>query len=74
MAKSLRATSKKVNKSNLRKRVFGPIEAARLERLSKKQQEIVSSSKPERTEMQVDSTDGTALRSRWSSARLTNYQ
>lgn len=54
MAKSARASSNKTNKSHLRARVFSPIEAARLERLAKKQQEIVASAKPERAEMQVD--------------------
>lgn len=43
MAKSLRARSKKVNRSKLRTTVFGPIEDARTERLSTKLIELALS-------------------------------
>lgn len=46
MAKGLRASSKKANKSLLRQNVFGPIEAARKERLSAKLLELASKSSP----------------------------
>ena len=45
MAKGLRASSKKANKSNLRSKVFGPVEEARNERLSKKLLELAKSPK-----------------------------
>lgn len=44
MAKGLRASTKKANKSLLRQNVFGPIEAARKERLSAKLLELASKS------------------------------
>lgn len=47
MAKGLRASTKKANKSLLRQNVFGPIEAARKERLSAKLLELASKSSPE---------------------------
>lgn len=34
MAKSARASSRKTNRTNLRNKVFGPVAAARLDRLS----------------------------------------
>lgn len=44
MAKGLRASSKKANRSLLRQNVFGPVEAARKERLSAKLLELASTS------------------------------
>lgn len=46
MAKGLRASTKKANKSLLRQNVFGPVEAARKERLSAKLIELASKSSP----------------------------
>jgi Protein of unknown function (DUF2423) len=46
MAKSLRSSVIKTNKTKLRARVFAPIEKARNERLSKKLLEIASQPKP----------------------------
>lgn len=46
MAKGLRASTKKANKSLLRQNVFGPVEAARKERLSAKLLELASKSSP----------------------------
>lgn len=54
MAKSARATSVKKNKSALKKKVFGPVEAARNERLGAKLLELASKAKPPRPEMEVD--------------------
>jgi hypothetical protein len=55
MAKSSRASVKKRNNRQLAKRVFGPVEAARNERLSAKLMELASQPKPEReVEMMVD--------------------
>jgi hypothetical protein len=42
MAKGLRASTKKSNKSSLREKVFGPVENARKERLSAKLLELAS--------------------------------
>ena len=47
MAKSARASSRKANNQRLKKNVFGPIEAARAERLSAKLLELAS--KPKET-------------------------
>lgn len=44
MAKGLRASTKKANKTLLRQNIFGPIEAARKERLSAKLLELASKS------------------------------
>ena len=63
MAKGLRASVNKRNKSKLRDRVFGPVEAARTERLSAKLLELAQQPKPARdTEMLVDgkSSEGVA--------------
>lgn len=54
MAKSARATSIKKNKSGLKKKVFGPVEAARNERLSAKLLELAQQPKPLRAEMEVE--------------------
>ena len=42
MAKGLRSSIKKSNKSSLRRKVFGPVESARKERLSAKLLELAS--------------------------------
>lgn len=47
MAKSVRASVSKRNSANLRKKVFGPVDAARTERLSAKLQELASQPKPD---------------------------
>lgn len=44
MAKGLRASTKKANKTLLRQNIFGPIEAARKKRLSAKLLELASKS------------------------------
>jgi hypothetical protein len=54
MAKGLRASVNKSNKSRLRSRVFDPVETARTERLSAKLLELASQPKPERAEMDLD--------------------
>ena len=51
MAKSARASSKKVNHTKLRARVFGPVEKARAERIHAKLLETIRQPKPEKTEM-----------------------
>lgn len=47
MAKSARASVKKHNKTNLRHRVFAPVEQARNERLNAKLLELASQPKPD---------------------------
>ncbi len=42
MAKGLRSSTKKANRTQLRSRVFGPVEEARKERLSAKLLELAS--------------------------------
>lgn len=51
MAKSARASSKKVNHKKLRARVFAPVEKARAERLHAKLLETIQQPKPEQTKM-----------------------
>ncbi|KAK7908338.1 hypothetical protein PG985_015641 [Apiospora marii] len=46
MAKSSRASTIKANNQRLKRNVFGPVEAARLERLSAKMREIAAQPKP----------------------------
>lgn len=46
MAKGLRSSTKKANKSKLRSKVFGPVEGARKERLSAKLLDLASHSRP----------------------------
>lgn len=53
MAKSARASSKKVNHTKLRARVFGPAEKARAERIHAKLLQTIQQSKPEKTEMDI---------------------
>ncbi|KAF2114882.1 hypothetical protein BDV96DRAFT_576058 [Lophiotrema nucula] len=61
MAKGLRSSVKKSNRTKLRQRVFGPVEQARTERLHAKLLEAVQQPKPERpAKMEIDSTEGTA--------------
>ncbi|KAL7894188.1 hypothetical protein HDV63DRAFT_390028 [Trichoderma sp. SZMC 28014] len=57
MAKSSRASSKKFNNQRLAANVFGPVEAARQERLSAKLLELARQAKPEPAEMKVDDAD-----------------
>ena len=59
MAKSLRARTKKSNKTKLRNRVFGPIEAARTERLSMKLLKIATGPQPKA------GVDGMQVQSDW---------
>lgn len=42
MAKGLRASTKKANRAKLRSKVFGPVEDARMQRLSSRLMEIAS--------------------------------
>jgi hypothetical protein len=46
MAKGLRSSVKKANRSKLRSRVFGPVEDARTQRLSAKLLELATQPKP----------------------------
>ncbi|KAI1437691.1 hypothetical protein GGR50DRAFT_691959 [Xylaria sp. CBS 124048] len=50
MAKSARASSRKVNNQRLKAKVFGPVETARNARLSAKLLELAAAPKPERPE------------------------
>lgn len=61
MAKSVRASVSKRNRANLRKKVFGPLNDARTERLSAKLQELASQPRPEKEEMDVESTEAGML-------------
>lgn len=55
MAKGLRSSTRKANNQRLKKNVFGPVEAARAERLSAKLMELANQPKPQRdTEMKTD--------------------
>lgn len=56
MAKSARASSRKANNRRLKKNVFGPVEAARVERLSAKLQALVAQERP-RKEADVNMID-----------------
>ncbi|KAF2637789.1 hypothetical protein P280DRAFT_509510 [Massarina eburnea CBS 473.64] len=61
MAKGLRSSVKKSNRSKLRTRVFQPVEDARLDRLHAKLLAVAAQPKPEnpkKNEMEVDTTDG----------------
>ncbi|KAJ4354005.1 uncharacterized protein N0V89_005737 [Didymosphaeria variabile] len=61
MAKGLRSSVKKSNRSKLRTRVFEPVENARLERLHQKLLETAQQPKPETAkekEMDVDAVEG----------------
>lgn len=63
MAKSVRASVSKRNRANLRKKVFGPVDNARTERLAAKLQELASQTRPkgpERPDMDI-TADGTGM-------------
>ncbi len=60
MAKSARASSRKANNQRLKANVFGPVEAARADRLSAKLLELASQPEPEKpkaSEMRVVDDD-----------------
>ena len=62
MAKSARASRVKTNRTNIRKRVFGPVEDARMKRLSAKLMQIATEPKPEQPEgMDVDGSENTGM-------------
>ncbi|KAH8673692.1 hypothetical protein BX600DRAFT_455978 [Xylariales sp. PMI_506] len=50
MAKSSRASTRKTNNQRLKAKVFGPVEAARIERLSSKLLELAAQPKPPKPE------------------------
>jgi hypothetical protein len=54
MAKGLRSSTKKTNRSKLRAKVFGPVEAARTERLSVKLLELARMSTDNKVENHLD--------------------
>lgn len=54
MAKSARASITKRNNQRLKKKVFGPVESARNERLNAKLLELASQPKPPRSEMEIE--------------------
>ncbi|KAK5134899.1 hypothetical protein LTR08_005989 [Meristemomyces frigidus] len=58
MAKSARASSVKKNNTGLKKRVFGPVEIARSERLSAKLLALAQQPKPPRPEKMEVEKDG----------------
>ncbi len=61
MAKGARASTIKTNNAALKRKVFGPVENARTERLSAKLLELASQPKPKPVEQDVmmDSEEGT---------------
>ena len=54
MAKSLRSSTRKANNAQLKKSVFGPIEAARADRLSAKLLELAAQPKPKAPEKDAE--------------------
>lgn len=60
MAKGARASTKKANNVRLKSKVFGPVESARVERLSAKLLELASQAKPEpaKADVEMDAEDG----------------
>ncbi|EHA54050.1 hypothetical protein MCOR27_007000 [Pyricularia oryzae] len=60
MAKSLRASSRKANNQRLKRNVFGPVEAARNERLSAKLMEIATQPKEAKMEDAAPESDENA--------------
>lgn len=63
MAKGLRSSTKKSNRTALRSKVFEPVENARLERIHQKMLETAQQPKPEnpkKNEMELDAPEGTA--------------
>ena len=63
MAKSSRASSRKANNQRLAAKVFGPVEDARVERLSARLLEAARQPKPETSDVKMDaeSTDQTSF-------------
>jgi hypothetical protein len=64
MAKSARSSVKKTNRTNLRARVYGPVDSARTERLHAKLLELAQQPKPEppkKADMEVDSAEGNTV-------------
>lgn len=58
MAKGLRSSVKKTNRSKLKSNVFGPIEDERAARLSAKLMELASQPRSSNTEMEIDTGAG----------------
>ncbi|KAH7140581.1 hypothetical protein EDB81DRAFT_798261 [Dactylonectria macrodidyma] len=58
MAKSARSSSRKANNQRLAANVFGPVEAARAERLHAKLLELAKQPKPESADIAMDAEDG----------------
>ncbi|KAI0850987.1 hypothetical protein F5Y00DRAFT_23817 [Daldinia vernicosa] len=58
MAKSSRASTRKTNNQRLKAKVFGPVEAARAERLSAKLLELAAQPKPQHEEAEMKIADG----------------
>jgi hypothetical protein len=58
MAKGLRSSIKKNNRTKLRAKVFGPVVDARTERLSQKLLQLAQQARPAKSEMEVDSDKG----------------
>ncbi|KAH7144622.1 hypothetical protein B0J13DRAFT_555633 [Dactylonectria estremocensis] len=58
MAKSARSSSRKANNQRLAAKVFGPVEAARAERLHAKLLELAKQPKPESADIAMDAEDG----------------
>lgn len=54
MAKGLRASTERSNRTALRAKVFKPVEDARANRLNARLQEIIAQPLPERSEMDLD--------------------
>lgn len=57
MAKSARASKVKSNNQRLKQNVFGPVEAARTERLAAKLQELISQPKPSEAKKEIEMQD-----------------
>ncbi|KAI1661730.1 hypothetical protein F4813DRAFT_171390 [Daldinia decipiens] len=58
MAKSSRASTRKTNNQRLKAKVFGPVEAARAERLSAKLLELAAQPKPQPEGAEMKIVDG----------------
>ncbi|KAI0383056.1 hypothetical protein F5Y04DRAFT_38341 [Hypomontagnella monticulosa] len=72
MAKSSRSSTRKANNQRLKAKVFGPIEAARAERLSAKLLELAAQPKPESNEMKIVDGDDAAKVDKDSAAPQAN--
>ena len=72
MAKSRRASSRKANNQRLKKHVFGPVETARIERLSAKLLEVARQPKPvpEKKDEAMDVDEDRGLTAHWPSLHL----